>query len=201
MASVWRYSSIPVVEYENVAEHSYWVALYAAMILAEIDSTDTTTLGAVIIESLLHDTGECVTGDVVRTFKYSSEELKKQIGIAEEGLLLRLPAEVRKLFDLSNQINKPFRHYVKTIVKMADFLSLFQYMRREALRGNIEIMPYFNRMMKDIGLMASSPAGEVIYNDKFKSGPFYERLHHEASKIHASCFRHEYSELVEAIVD
>ena len=78
LSSVWRYSSVPVAVQENVAEHSYWVALYGAMIHRALDP-NVGILGHVVLKSLLHDLGECVTGDVVRIFKYSTPELKVEV--------------------------------------------------------------------------------------------------------------------------
>ena len=75
LTAVWRYSSIPVAVRENVAEHSYWVALYAVLIVRELGAGQDVQ-GMVAIDGLIHDVGECVTGDVVRPFKYSSPEFK-----------------------------------------------------------------------------------------------------------------------------
>lgn len=194
LSSVWRYSSVPVVVRENVAEHSYWVALYAAMIHLRMDP-DKGILGRVVLASLVHDVGECVTGDVVRVFKYATPELKAEVDRAESILSSRLEPEVRDLVSaigsLANPSESQWDRYVKAVVKAADFLSLFQYMRREAARGNLEIIPFYNRMVNDFSDMMEtsgvSLASDDVRQSRFPES-FYEDLHAEAVAVRSVCF-------------
>jgi len=98
LSAVWRFSSIPVVAYETTAEHSFYVAIYAAMIHLEANSDDERKLGAVIMNALMHDVPEAVTGDVVRPFKYSSEKLRANINEAEHDLVEKMPQRIHDLF-------------------------------------------------------------------------------------------------------
>jgi len=197
LSSVWRFSSIPVAVQENVAEHSYWVAIYAAMIHLEI-LPDRDMLGKVVLASLIHDLEECVTGDVVRVFKYSTPELKAEVDRAEALLSERLDPEVkavsktiRSFTGLTGSVETKWDRYTKAVVKAADFLSLFQYMRREAARGNMEIIPFYNRMVSDLSEMAEttgvSDAGEEVIDTGFPES-FYEELHAEAVAVRSDCF-------------
>lgn len=155
LSYVDRYTSIPVSFKENVAEHSYWVALYAALIHQEV-SADTTLYAPIVTYALVHDIVECVSGDLVRTFKYSTEELKQAVDAAEEKLVSGFPTELKSLMSLPWTLiqHEGDNAYVKSVVKLADFVSLHQYMVRERMRGNSEIRPFFDRMQKDMRMMA-----------------------------------------------
>lgn len=151
LSYVDRYASIPVSVKENVAEHSYWVAQYALLIHRETGAPDF-LIAPVLSYSLMHDYVECVTGDLVRTFKYSTEELKRAVDAAEEKLVGGFDPKVRELMDLPwTLVSSPAdTAFVKAVVKAADFVSLHQYMVREVSRGNREIEPFFQRMKRDL---------------------------------------------------
>lgn len=155
---VTRYSSIPVTVPENDSTHMYWVSIYSMMIHRRL--TGPVELDALVMQhALTHDALECLSGDIVRTFKYSSEEFRAAVNRAEAGLAKTLPAEVRSLLDEVRDglqdIDSDWRaDYVTDVVKGADFMSLYQYMWREKKRGNSEIDPFFGRMIDDLKAMA-----------------------------------------------
>jgi len=161
-----RFTTIPVNIRENVAEHSYWVALYALMIDRDANPDDDSLVGAITVHALTHDLAECITGDVVRTFKYSTPELKKAIDKAEDKMLGGLPPMVQALYPLWERmtgypktVDGPEKlGYVKAVIKAADFLSLFQYLNREVLRGNHEIADFVVRMQNDLRMMGGNTA-------------------------------------------
>jgi 5'-deoxynucleotidase YfbR-like HD superfamily hydrolase len=163
------------VSRENFQEHFGYVALYA----------------------ILHDAAECVTGDVVRVFKYTTPELKQEIDRAEGILFANLVPEVRQLFNFfNNQTDHTVQKYVKDIVKVADFLSLLQFMRREAMRGNLEIYPYFGRMITDLEKTTVEMEGKahIIQLGKTEGNPFkpadvYNAMLEEAKRVKHVCFR------------
>lgn len=184
---VQRYSSIPVCFKESVSTHSFWVALYAVLIVREFGA-DQILQGQVALHGLTHDLEECVTGDVVRPFKYSSVEFRQAVDSAEEKMAQTLPDAVQSLLTDTRKDNTSV---VKAAVKAADFLSLFQYMRREAVRGNLEIIPFYNRMVSDLSDMAEvsgvSGASDPITAAKFPES-FYDALHEEAVSVRSDCF-------------
>jgi 5'-deoxynucleotidase YfbR-like HD superfamily hydrolase len=148
---VWRYSSIPAIVYENTAAHSFWVTLYAAMIQNEIASDDFQTMAAVTLSACVHDLSDAVAGDVVRTFKYSSDHFKDQVSAAERRMVDRMDPKLRDLVQVSEMMAAGTgKEYVESVVKAADFMSLFQYMRREVMRGNVEIRNFYWRMVQDL---------------------------------------------------
>jgi 5'-deoxynucleotidase YfbR-like HD superfamily hydrolase len=158
LSHVVRYSSIPVAVPENVAEHSYWVCLYSALIHRVLKPDNLNLYGAILLKATTHDIAECVTGDVVRTFKYSSMKLKEEINKAENKIIQEFAKPIEALINNIQDSLAPFddRTYIDTVVKAADFMSLHQYMIREVRRGNREIInPFYMRMEEDLKSMAT----------------------------------------------
>lgn len=179
LSAVDRFSSIPVSVKENVAEHSFWVTLYTAAIHRFLDSPDH-LYGPLLLRAVTHDLEECVSGDVVLPLKYSTPELKEEVDRASELLLHRMvPPEIR---ELRRELVPPGEDwdYINCVVKAADWLSLFQYMRREASRGNREIIPFYNRMVRDF----AEAAGHA---PDYLTG-FYNCLVSESNGVLRDCF-------------
>jgi 5'-deoxynucleotidase YfbR-like HD superfamily hydrolase len=146
-----------VVVRENVAEHSFWVVLYSMMIHRGLGGP-AEALPLVLAYAAVHDLPECLTGDVVRTFKYSSPEMKSAVDVAEEALVRRFPPGLLEVYSEALDGTDDERHgwYVKDVVKAADFLSLYQYMWRERSKGNREIDQFFARMKNDMRGMSEA---------------------------------------------
>ena len=164
---VIRFSSVPYSVPESVSAHSFWVCLYAALIHRRLMGTQEPRLDlAVTLHALTHDLPECLTGDVVRTFKYASKDLKRAVDVTETAMFEeRMTTEVKSLVaSIGDAVPPDDMKYVRTVVKAVDFMSLFQYMNREWNRGNLEMRPFVKRMRVD--LMA-----EAI---KLKVGVWYE---------------------------
>jgi 5'-deoxynucleotidase YfbR-like HD superfamily hydrolase len=169
---VTRYSSIPSLYRESVSEHSYWVTLYSLLLHRQVTKAAGVDSAAdveyrILKKALVHDIVESVTGDLVRTFKYSSTSLKQSVDEAE-GLMVEkyMPGHIKNLIIESNNDESQDAKYMDAIVKAADFVSLFHYMHREYNRGNREIMPFLNRMKTDMKDMAS----------RTKSGEWYQKM-------------------------
>jgi 5'-deoxynucleotidase YfbR-like HD superfamily hydrolase len=148
---VTRFSSIPVVVFESVSAHMYWVVLYSLMIHRELKGP-TSLDSKILIHAATHDLMESVCGDVVRTFKYSSENLRKAIEVAENDLLEKIDEKVRNIMLESATFldDSDEAWYVNAVVKAADFISLYQYMWREKNKSNKEIDQFFCRMQNDM---------------------------------------------------
>ena len=181
---VWRFSTIPISVPENVSTHSYWVILYSAMIHNMHNPNDTETLCACVIAAMLHDYTEHRVGDFVRPFKYRTEALKLAIDEAENLIKNEFSIPVKNMFSTSDRLTSKSPEYVKSIVKAADFMSLYTFMIREFKRGNNEIVPFFERMIVDLDAMAKSNENvKFITGGKdFEPDEFYTRLVINASK-------------------
>lgn len=170
---VTRYSSIPFSFPEATSTHSFWVAFYSALICAHLKEKSP-PLADVLLYAITHDAAEAVTGDVVRLLKYSTPELKREVDRSEKILVNQMFPQVLRSLMIS-----PTKA-VKAVVKAADFMSLFHYMRREAARMNLEIIPYYARMLSDLEV-ASKKAPKWLTK-------FYWEIMLEAKSIYRECF-------------
>lgn len=85
MSYVNRYSSFPVNRRENVAEHSYWVAVIAHIIALElIEQGERVSVEHVLKYALWHDVSEVVSGDVIRSYKHSNDAIREAMKDADE---------------------------------------------------------------------------------------------------------------------
>lgn len=170
---VTRYSSVPFSFPEATSTHSFWVAFYSALICAHLKEKSP-PLADVLLHALTHDAAEAVTGDVVRLLKYSTPELKKEIDRSEKILVNQMfPRILRSLMVTPTKS-------VKAVVKAADWMSLFHYMRREAARMNMEIIPYYARMLSDLEV-ATKKAPKWLTK-------FYWEIRLEATCVYRDCF-------------
>jgi 5'-deoxynucleotidase YfbR-like HD superfamily hydrolase len=150
LSHVYRYSSIPTTVPENVMEHLGWVTLYSLMIHSQVGGPERLT-GSVLLRSITHDLPEMVTGDVVRTFKYSSEALKKEISNAEDVMMKRVHPGLQHAYSMGSKFDSvEDEEYVESIVKAADFAALQQHLSRELQMGNRLMYPFIERMAKDL---------------------------------------------------
>ena len=163
LSYVNRYSSIPTLMKENTGEHSFYVALYAMLIHRELVKTQDVFFGvtnaSIMLHALTHDFSDMISGDLVRPFKYSSSDFTKAVHQAEEQMLSKVDERLLELYDFArSHIN----WYVESVVKAADFMSLYQYMWREKNMGNKEIEPFFQRMISDMKMMQQKLLNEKV---------------------------------------
>jgi len=168
---VIRYNSIPSLYQESVSQHTFWVVLHSVLLHRTISKNtnkqDDSIETFILRKALIHDIGECVTGDVVRTFKYANPDLKKAVDDTEDMMVEKyLPSIIKELISDSVPKNGEDAKYVDTIVKAGDFISLFNYMRREFNRGNQEIAPFLNKMRQDFMAMHEKSAKENEWYQK-----------------------------------
>lgn len=184
----WRYGTIPITVRENVSTHLFWVTHYATLLHLEIDPTDRTTIGAVLLGASLHDTLEKTSGEIVRTFKYLTPELKREIDRAEQIIIDQLPPDAKRLFHtyemMLSDLGPNGSQYVETLIKVADFIAVFQFMKRELERGNREIDPYYDRMIDDLQMMMNStPSVLSPRGVTFHPGMVYEAMCESAREL------------------
>lgn len=127
---------------ENIAEHSYQVAVLAhalAMIRREILKLDGPDPDRCAVAALYHDASEILTGDLPTPIKYYNPEIKdayKQVEyVAGQRLLDMLPTQLRSSYEhlvLEDDVT------VNPIVKAADKLSAHIKCLEEQKAGNAE---------------------------------------------------------------
>lgn len=134
--SVYRYSARSVHKQESVAEHSYFVALYAIMIGDYLDLKYDTE--RVLRRAITHDLDESVTGDFVRSFKYYDNEFRHQLHTASGRFLRQIldgyPPVIQDYY--TDWYCAKDSTIEGELIRVADFMSVVAYILREWAMGN-----------------------------------------------------------------
>lgn len=145
MRYVNRWSTSRVAFPENVAEHSYFVCLYAMLVARWYcneqgglgDTHDEAFVGLVLQRAVLHDIEEARTGDIHRPFKYSDPRLRDAMKLAssvaaEQTLRPIAPGDRNEqnallhLWGMSKDSKLAGR-----IVSFADYLCVLAFIKQE----------------------------------------------------------------------
>lgn len=126
-----RYSSVPVLRQENVAEHMYWVWLYAIIIWQHMQENGYEVNWERLSKyALLHDLPESQTGDILRITKYHNPQIKELIDQAEKDLFHRslewTPQSIIENFKTFTFESKDMSLEWR-IIALCDLLSVFSY--------------------------------------------------------------------------
>lgn len=109
LADVKRWITVRTARSQNVAEHSFGVAVIAANLCVELGLTDDEFISRTLWWSLVHDLPEVLTGDIDGKFKRLYPLAARAINVAE---LASFPEYERSMADVSDK--------VKVVVKTAD---------------------------------------------------------------------------------
>lgn len=141
LAHVKRFNNRPLHFQESVAEHSYYVAHYAQLLVWLLESKGIKVDGRkAVCMALIHDSEEGFSGDILNPFKHFNEKIANTIReVNEETISMMfedLPQEASKEFiDLWHEEQK--RESIESqIVKTADSLSLISKCYEEIEAGN-----------------------------------------------------------------
>ncbi len=136
MSHVYRYSSVPVIHRENVAEHSWYVAFYAYLIGQDLAQQGyEIDFGEMLSRALVHDLDESMTGDFLRYVKYGHPDLKKALD----------EVSIRMLRKMGDDIGVNFEpHWAKAkaddiegqIIQVVDLARVISYVYGEMMTGN-----------------------------------------------------------------
>lgn len=151
MSSIKRFGTLPMIEIESVASHSYNVAIMALMI-ADYDEELTVNREALLRKALFHDFEETILSDIPHPIKHRFKggklgQLLKEIvpELIENEIFKELPDKLKQQYvraalsakeDLEGQI-----------VAAADAMDIIMTSLRELKLGN----QYFERIF-DVGL-------------------------------------------------
>lgn len=158
MRYVTRYSSIFVLHKESVAEHSYYVSLYALIIARELRARgEQVNIESVLMRAIVHDIEECRTGDIFRPFKYANDELKKMI---DEQAKKEIEGVFKKLNLSTSVVGILEYHWEEAkgdciegcIIAFCDFLSVLSYMLQEINCSNQTMLGQHSTMMAYVAL-------------------------------------------------
>lgn len=162
-----RYSTCRVNNDENVAEHSYYVMFYAAMIgqwLQRHPQSCGDTTGdpwqlahrlnweLLMVRAAIHDLEESRTGDMPRTFKYSTPALTTVHATAAAEAFKQIvdklvsPGWADRL--LQNWMCAKDSRLEGKVIAFADFLSVLSFITQEWESGNRNAVEHIEEMTR-----------------------------------------------------
>jgi putative hydrolase of HD superfamily len=149
-----RFSAQTRIKDESVSAHSFHVALYA-MILADLEEkifSNKVNQEKILKIALLHDLEECLTGDVIHSFKYENKSLNQKIQeIGQkffENLMKNLPKEIAKDYLNFWRKSREKKGFEEKIVEAADKLEGLIYSLNELSLGNKGFKPIVEKYKK-----------------------------------------------------
>ncbi len=180
---IQRFSSLPGHFPESVAEHSFFVAFYGYLIAQDLVADGHEVYpDQVVVKAICHDLSEAMSGDIIRSFKYSNDRIKHEVDLADRENMEKMSNEFG---DLKHHIMENWlssKHDAEgEVVKFADFVCVIAYCREEIASGNhhldmilegvFDVMwnyysenDYFSKYMKQI-------FPNKDYKDAFRSMP------------------------------
>jgi 5'-deoxynucleotidase len=139
---IQRWSLMRSAVPENVAEHSYDVALLThalCTIRRELSGCEIDT-GRAVVLALFHDVAEVITGDIPSPVKHHDEAIQQNLrsmeALAGEQLLSMLPPELTKAYRPLIPASEDAE--LMSIVKAADKLAAYLKCASEVAAGNRE---------------------------------------------------------------
>jgi len=139
MANVTRYSSFPTIQKENVAEHSWWVAFISYLIACDLKEQGwNIDMEDVLSFAMTHDISECVSGDVIRSYKHMNPDVLAAMTAADEQGTVNLAKEFGSVGDglYDDWAHAKGPSVAGSIVGFADQASVVLYCRIERSLGN-----------------------------------------------------------------
>lgn len=141
LTQIVRFSTKPTVRKQNVAEHSYFVALIAMIVCERLINKGIQIDKADVLEKcLVHDISESVSGDMPRVVKEENEEIRLMIGNLEDRVFEKitesLPEDIKKSLHSSYTWFEDYAKLENRIVKFADILENGLFVLCEMDLGN-----------------------------------------------------------------
>lgn len=177
MAFISRYSSVPHLRDESVAEHSWTVSFYSMVIALDIRrrKCGNPDMSKLLSRTIVHDLDESLSGDLLRSFKYGYPELKR---LMEEASKQALVPAIGKLGSTSTDFHEIFKHWEMAkendlegyIVQISDLLSVVAYCWRERAMGNVLISP----VLKEVVMWLESKMQDLPQDSRDIFKPYYD---------------------------
>lgn len=143
LSVVSRWNIVWTLTNDTVANHSFFVTLYAREI-AQILSWPG-PMADLMFYALMHDAEEFVTGDIVGPTKREIVDNKRAKAYIQAKMEQRVPKQARELHDLEHST---YGDDIKLIVKAADRLDALLFLTMEKRLGNGVIAPLIPDMWK-----------------------------------------------------
>lgn len=179
MHHVRRYSSMPLVHAENVAEHSWQVTMLSYLIGKDVQARGyVVELEELLSKALVHDISEILSGDIIRPYKYSSRAMREACQQADVKSMAELigglygqDAVNLAISDLFNDWAEAKGHTIEgEIVKLCDALVVVSKCVEEKMTGNGLIDGVLKELYEGLlREMRSHPVLDTYVKDVFPS--------------------------------
>ena len=133
---ITRYSNIPRVRDENVAQHSFFVASLCLEIMEGLDKSKFSQ-AKVLTMAITHDWAEADIDDIAHNVKRDFPAIKKVLKVAERKVMSKYPNYIQDIFQEYDEANS----IEASIVQLADTLQCVQYLESEVKLGNRYMEP------------------------------------------------------------
>lgn len=161
-----RWNGLSRVKDETVGHHTHIVTFFSRVIFEEIFNSSKVTMedkslyiSEMLTYSMLHDFDESFTGDILHTFKHNPlngkgikdniEEYLDHVRIQNFNLQTPLHNMLAKY-----AFQKDVEPFLKDIVKLADWLSMLFYIKKEQMLGNRNLEVQFSHCVESTKMQA-----------------------------------------------
>lgn len=155
LSHVVRFSSHEQHFHETVAEHSFYVTYFVAIICHLLKKAGETIDEAKAIKiALVHDMEEAFTGDIVSPFKHYNDELLAAIRKVNQEVIKEvfegLPQELSSEFISLWQEDLEQKTKEAQVVKLADKISVVAKAYEEVKGGNEFFEPVYEKYLEEL---------------------------------------------------
>lgn len=133
LAHVPRWTVVQTIQEESVAEHSYKVSCYSLAFGRSL-RFNAAKLGHLMAMALAHDLEEAITGDIPSPVEFDKRKYRNQAN--------NIDGNWWKINQLPDGVKKE----LGAVVKLADLLDMYLFLRREIHLGNSSVTDLSNSL-------------------------------------------------------
>jgi len=140
LSNTIRWNGLNRIKDETVAHHSHTVSIFSMIIAEEVFGEDDSVKLQVLSYAVLHDYDEIFTGDILSPVKYNELngiDLREEIDrFVDHKVSQKFPDNTATDLMFRKYLQKNFPSYIYRLVKIADWLSMYHYIKKEITLGN-----------------------------------------------------------------
>ena len=140
-----RWGIIRTIRQQSVAEHSYYVTLYAGWI-AQFLGRDWPDVLFILEHALTHDFNEMVTGDIPQPYKKCITDVKDT----------KICSASRSMMSSIHTVHGNNQETCKKIIKVADLFEACMYLKDEMGMGNSTVSDLYQLMITSLFNLTSA---------------------------------------------
>lgn len=167
MSFVPRWPIVATITKQNVAEHSYYVTLYAYLTARLIQWEGPKSY--LMLSALIHDLEETALGDLVGPSKEQIVDRDKYQAFTEAHLTDKFGSIIDDVIDQEEKMKMKYFDEAQAIVKVADRMDALFYLLWEKRLGNSIIDPLIVKARSYLeGAWRALPADEALLSRTYQ---------------------------------